>query len=106
MRLTWLTQKMMAVMDLDVVIRLDVAADRAPLEIVGTAAAARGAVTFQRFTERTQMARIDGGIGVIAFKGDAVSSIAALSMGNGRILALNIVADPGRLARLDHAEIV
>ncbi|PYE11702.1 RNA polymerase sigma-70 factor (ECF subfamily) [Williamsia limnetica] len=98
-------QTLMAVLDPDVVIRTDIAADRAPLEVVGAAEAARGAVTFQRFTERTQMVLVNGGIGVIAFKGDAVSSIAAFSVEGGRILALNIVADPERLARIDFSGI-
>jgi RNA polymerase sigma-70 factor (ECF subfamily) len=99
-------EALMAVLDPDIVIRTDMAADRPPLEIVGAAEAARGAVTFQRFTERTQMVRVNGGIGVIAFKGDTVSSIAAFSVENGRVLALNIVADPERLSQIDFSGVI
>jgi RNA polymerase sigma factor (sigma-70 family) len=94
-------EALMAVLDPNVVIRTDVAADRAPAEVLGAEAAARGAITFQRFTERTQMVRMNGGIGVLAFSGDTVSSIASFTVSDGRILALNIVADPERLAQLD-----
>jgi RNA polymerase sigma-70 factor (ECF subfamily) len=97
---------LMAVLDPNVVIRTDVAADRAPLEVLGAEAAARGAITFQRFTERTQMVRMNGGIGVLAFSGDTVSSMAAFTVADGRVLALNIVADPDRLALIDFAAII
>ena len=94
-------EALMAVLDPNVVIRTDVAADRAPAEVLGAEAAAQGAITFQRFTERTQMVRMNGGIGVLAFSGDTVSSIASFTVSDGRILALNVVADPARLAQLD-----
>jgi RNA polymerase sigma-70 factor (ECF subfamily) len=99
-------EALMALLDPDIVIRTDVAADRAPSEVVGAEAAARGAVTFQRFTERTQMVWMNGGIGVLAFSGDTVTSLAAFTVADGRILAMNIVADPKRLAKLDFSAII
>jgi RNA polymerase sigma-70 factor (ECF subfamily) len=99
-------EALMALLDPNIVIRSDVAADRAPIEVLGAEAVARGAVTFQRFTERTQMVRMNGGIGVLAFSGNTVTSLAAFTVADGRILAMNIVADPERLAKLDLSGIV
>ena len=99
-------EALMAVLDPNIVIRTDVAADRAPVEVLGAEAAARGAITFQRFSERTQMVRMNGGIGVLAFSGDTVSSIAAFTVSDGRVVAMNIVADPERLAQLDFSGVI
>ncbi|NLU83640.1 sigma-70 family RNA polymerase sigma factor [Rhodococcus sp. HNM0569] len=93
--------ELMSVLAPDMVIRTDNARDELPRRIVGADAAARGAVTFQQFVERTRMLRLNDGIGVVSFKGGRVASVAAFAVADGRVVAMNIVADPERLAQWD-----
>ncbi|GAC66983.1 sigma-70 family RNA polymerase sigma factor [Gordonia soli] len=90
-------EQLMQVLDPDIVLRTD----GLLRPVVGAAKVGRRAAQFQRLVERTLMVRIDDRIGVLAFTGDAVSSIATFSVTGGRVTAMDIIADAERIAALD-----
>ncbi|OZG31169.1 RNA polymerase subunit sigma-70 [Williamsia sp. 1138] len=97
---------LLKVLDPDVILRNDTAADKQPLELVGAQQVGRGAIIYRRANARSQMVRVNGGFGVLSFDGDAVSAIAAFTVADGRVVAMNIISDPERLARIDFSDVV
>jgi RNA polymerase sigma-70 factor (ECF subfamily) len=96
---------LMAVLDPDVIVRIDEAGRQsgAPAEIRGARAWAKGAVAFSQAARATQTALIDGSVGAIwAPRGKLVRAL-RFTIDAGRIVEVEIVADPVRLAGLDLA---
>ena len=44
---------------------------------------------------------MNGAAGVVVFAGDRPYAVIGFTVGSGRIVAIDILADPDRLARLD-----
>lgn len=99
-------EALMTILDPDIVLRNDHAAGKAPMELVGARQVARGAIIYRRANARSQMVRTNGGIGVLSFAGDEVSAIASFTVADGRVLAMNIISDPDRLAELDFSRVL
>ncbi|MBH1937131.1 RNA polymerase sigma factor SigJ [Streptomyces sp. AV19] len=95
-------EALMAVLDPDVVARGDSGALR-PLSVVrGAEAVAAGAMTFARAAEAARPALVNGTAGVVAMGADGRPfSVLAFTIAQGRIVGLDILTDPERLARLD-----
>jgi RNA polymerase sigma-70 factor (ECF subfamily) len=93
---------LIAVLDPDVVVRIDAAASGdIPREIHGATNWARGAIAFSRFAPFTQVALVDGAVGLIlAVRGRLLRAL-RLSIRKGRIAEVDIVADRERLQKLD-----
>jgi RNA polymerase sigma factor (sigma-70 family) len=87
----------------DVVVRSDGGALRPSIVLHGRDAVAEGAMTFARTAELTRLALVNGAVGAVALSGDRLVSVAAFTVSDGRITALDILTDPVRLARLDPA---
>jgi RNA polymerase sigma factor (sigma-70 family) len=87
----------------DVVVRSDGGALRPSTVLHGREAVAEGAMTFARMAELTRLALVNGAVGAVAFTEGRLVSVAAFTVSAGRITALDILADPERLARLDPA---
>ena len=62
---------------------------------------AKRALTFSRFDLLQRPALINGAAGVVSLKDGRPFSIAAVTVSGGRIVELDFIADPERLARLD-----
>lgn len=95
---------LMAVLDPDVVVRIDEAAARpgAPREVRGAENWARGAIAYSRLARSMQPALmlIDGAVGlVMAPRGRLVRAL-TFTIARGKITAAEIIADPTSLRRL------
>jgi RNA polymerase sigma-70 factor (ECF subfamily) len=88
-------EALLRVLDPDVVLR-NAGADAMSI-VRGAAAVASGAVTFQRLAKSYRPVLVDGVAGVAVVIDGAVSSVAAFTVVDGRIVEIDIVSDPERL---------
>jgi RNA polymerase sigma factor (sigma-70 family) len=93
---------LLAVLDPDVLVRMDAGAPGAPREFRGAANWARGATTaFSRFAPSVQPMLIDGRAGLVFAPGGRLARVLTFTIINGRITEVEIVTDRGRLQQLD-----
>jgi RNA polymerase sigma-70 factor (ECF subfamily) len=89
------------VLDPDVVIRSDGGSARPSAILRGREAVAKGAMAFARLGAHNVDAIINGSPGAVAMLNGKPLSIAAFTVSAGKIVALDILADPERIAALD-----
>jgi RNA polymerase sigma-70 factor (ECF subfamily) len=95
--------RLVAVLDPDVVLRVDLG----PLlvggsrEVRGAAAVASQAVTYSQLGILTQPALINGAAGSVSFRDGRPFSIGGVIVRGGKIVEIDILADPARLRELD-----
>jgi RNA polymerase sigma factor (sigma-70 family) len=97
-------ERLLAVLDPAVVLRSDGGSARPDLVtlIRGARAVAEGAMTFRRFTETAARVLVNGIPGGVAWAPDGSPfAVVALTVRGGRIVAIDILADPDRLSQLD-----
>ncbi len=96
---------LLAVLDPDVVVRLDEAAVRpgAPREIRGAENWAKGAVEFSRNIRFVQPALVNGAVGLVWAPRGRLLRALTLKMNRGKIVQVEVIADPARLRELDLA---
>jgi RNA polymerase sigma factor (sigma-70 family) len=87
----------------DVVVRADGGALRPSVVRHGREEVAQGATAFARIAELTRPALVNGAVGAVSFTGGKLVSVAAFTVSDGKITALDILTDPERLARLGPA---
>jgi RNA polymerase sigma factor (sigma-70 family) len=94
---------LLAVLDPDVVLRADTGtAGLRPSRIVrGARTVAGQAVEFERLAHTARRVLVNGAPGMVVFAGDQPYSVLAFTIARGRILELNILADPARLPHLN-----
>jgi RNA polymerase sigma-70 factor (ECF subfamily) len=85
----------------DVVLRADYGPERDPVVVRGAAAAIAQARSFATLGAKGHMVRVNGGIGTVAFLDGEPISVGAVQIRAGRIVAIDFLADPARLAELD-----
>ena len=95
-------QGLMAVLDPDVVRRADVGPPGSAREVRGAEAVARGALAGARRAGTTPpaLAWVDGNIGVVVARRGRLSLALRLEIRDRRIVAIDVITDPGRLRRL------
>ena len=101
-------ERLLAVLDPDVVLRSDGGASRPELVTLsrGAQAVAEGAMTFRRFAETATRILVNGMPGGVAWASDGRPfAVVAMTVKGGRIVAIDILADPDRLGRLDLTEV-
>jgi RNA polymerase sigma factor (sigma-70 family) len=101
-------EQLLALLDPDVVLRSDGGEARPALGMVlrGAEAVAAQAFTYRHFAETGTPALINGVPGGVAWTPDGRPfAVISLTVAGGRIVELDILADPDRLARLDLARI-
>jgi RNA polymerase sigma factor (sigma-70 family) len=101
-------ERLLAVLDPDVVLRSDGGATRPQLVtlIRGAQAVAEGAMTFRRFAETATRVLVNGVPGGVAWSPDGSPfALVAITVKAGRIVAIDILADPDRLGQMDLAEV-
>ena len=92
---------MLAVLDPDVVVRMD-EAPGAPREFRGAANWARGATAaFSRFARYVQPALVNGTVGLVFAPGGKLSRALSFILVNGKIAQVEIITDRDRLQQLD-----
>jgi RNA polymerase sigma-70 factor (ECF subfamily) len=97
-------ERLVAVLDPDVVVRSDGGAARPALRslVRGARAAAEQAMTFRHFAETATRVLVNGIPGGVAWSPDGRPfAVLALTVRGGRIVAIDVLADPDRLGRLD-----
>ena len=96
-------QGLVSVLDPDVVLRADAGALAGMSRVVrGAGAVASQAVTFSKSGLATQIVLVNGSIGIVSRRPDGrVFSVLGFTVADGRIVEINILADPERLGRLD-----
>jgi RNA polymerase sigma factor (sigma-70 family) len=97
-------ERLLAVLDPDVLLRADGGRAQPSLTSVlrGADAVATGAMSFRRFTDTATRAMVNGVPGGIAWSPDGRPfAVVAVTVVRGRIVSIDILSDPDRLARLD-----
>jgi RNA polymerase sigma factor (sigma-70 family) len=88
------------VLDPDVVLRED--AGPGPLRgFRGAVNVARGAIHFRRANADVRPALINGVPGAVTFTDGVPKALAAFTVAGGRVVAMDVLTDPDRIARLD-----
>jgi RNA polymerase sigma-70 factor (ECF subfamily) len=95
-------EALVAVLDPDVVLRADAAAVHAGAssEVRGASAVAG---TFSGRARAARPALVDGGVGLVWAKHGQPQVVFGFTITGGKVAAIDMVADPGRLGRLDVA---
>ena len=93
---------LVAVLDPDVVVRVDAAggASGGPREVRGARTWAQGAVAFSGMAPSMQPALVDGSVGLVLAPEGRLSRALRFTIADGRIVAVDVVADPERLRAL------
>lgn len=97
-------ERLVAVLDPDVVLRSDGGAARPQLDqlVHGARAVAAQAFAFRRYAESSTRVLVNGVPGGIAWSPDGTPfSVVALTVRGDRIVAIDVLADPDRLRELD-----
>jgi RNA polymerase sigma factor (sigma-70 family) len=96
-------EALVAVLDPDVVLRADMGALPGPpsREVRGAENVARQALHYRQLDLTVKPAIVNGVAGGVTMRGDQVFSVAAAVVRGGKIVEMDFLADPERLARLD-----
>ena len=97
-------ERLLAVLDPEVVVRSDGGAARPSLVslVRGAQAVAEQAMLFRRFAETSTRVLVNGIPGGVAWAPDGSPfAVLALTVRGGRIIAIDVLADPDRLGQLD-----
>jgi RNA polymerase sigma factor (sigma-70 family) len=96
-------ERLLAVLDPDVVLRADSGALPAPpsREVRGARAVAEQALSFARLARFARPALVNGAAGVVVTPGGRPFSVLGFTVARGKIVEIDILADPVRLRDLD-----
>jgi RNA polymerase sigma-70 factor, ECF subfamily len=92
---------LVALLDPDVVLRADVGAPGGFREVRGRAAVVRQASSYSRLGLVVQPALVNGVVGAVSTRDGAPFSVGSFTVRGGKIVEIDILADPERLRRLD-----
>ncbi len=92
---------LLAVLDPDVVVRVDFGAAGGSREVRGSAAVAGQARTFSQLGLVVHRALVNGQPGAVSVRDGEVFSVGAFTVRGGKIVEFDILADPERLRQLD-----
>ncbi|MFD9324811.1 RNA polymerase sigma factor SigJ [Streptomyces sp. NPDC060065] len=102
-------EALVSVLDPEIVLRADsgalVGGAAASKVVRGAAAVAQQALLFQQFAMSSRLVLVNGAVGVVATLDGRPMSVLGFTVTDGKIVAMHILADPERLARLDLPEI-
>ncbi|HUA41538.1 MAG TPA: sigma-70 family RNA polymerase sigma factor [Streptosporangiaceae bacterium] len=96
---------LIAVLDSDVVLTGDATAAPSgrPVTLRGAEVVARGAVLSAGRAENSELALVNGAVGILFAPAGQIQVVLALTVRGSRISAIDVIADPGRLRLLDLA---
>jgi RNA polymerase sigma factor (sigma-70 family) len=94
-------EDLVALLDPDVVLRVDSGARIAPRTVRGAEEVAKQAFTNAPLASLAQPALVNGVAGFVVARDGAPFAVAAVTVADGKVVALDILADPERLANLD-----
>jgi RNA polymerase sigma-70 factor (ECF subfamily) len=96
---------LLAVLDPDVVVRIDEAAARpgAAREIHGARNWAKGAIAFARLATNVEIMLVNGSVAIVTAPGGRLTRVLSFTLEGGKMVAADIVGDPARLREMDLA---
>jgi RNA polymerase sigma factor (sigma-70 family) len=94
-------ERLVHVLHPEVVLRADFGPDREATEIHGAEAVIAQARTFAAMGARGHIVRVNGGVGTVALLDGELLSVGAMHVREGRIVEVDFLSDPARLANLD-----
>jgi len=94
-------EALLEVLDPDIVLRADSGADPPSREVRGARAVAELALAFSDLGRFARLALVNGSVGVVTAPGGKPFSVGGVTVRGGKIVEIDILADPERLARLD-----
>jgi RNA polymerase sigma-70 factor (ECF subfamily) len=94
-------EALLEVLDPDVVLRADLGPPAGVQEVRGAEVVAGRALSFSRIGLVVRRALVNGAPGAVSILDGRLFSVGAFTIRGGRIVELDILADPARLARLD-----
>ncbi|MER5865629.1 sigma-70 family RNA polymerase sigma factor [Kitasatospora sp. NPDC002040] len=97
-------EALLTVLDPDVVLRADAGAGGlagASKLIRGAAAVASQALMFAALAPYSRVVLVNGAVGLVGVPGGRIQSVSGLTIRDGRITEMNLLADPDRLAGID-----
>jgi RNA polymerase sigma-70 factor (ECF subfamily) len=96
---------LVAVLDGEVTLRADAGASPSgrPAALQGAQAVARGAVVAAGRSRYSELAVVDGAVGIVFAPGGHLQVVLALTVSDHQITAIDVIADPERLRRLELA---
>ena len=94
-------EALLEVLDPDVTLRADAGARERSVVLRGAAEVASGAVAYRRSGYRPELVLVNGTVGLLSFEAGRAVSVFSPVIRDGRIVEINILADPERLAGLD-----
>jgi len=96
-------ERLVAVLDPDIVLRADAGALTGMSRVVrGASAVAAQAATFSRSGLSNQLVLVNGHLGFVSRRPDGrVFSVVGFTIAGGKVVEIDILADPERLSRLD-----
>jgi RNA polymerase sigma factor (sigma-70 family) len=99
---------LVAVLDPDVVLRADLGPlpEDGSTEVRGAAAVAGQALTYSRLDLLVQPALVNGAVGAVSTRDGQPFSVGGFTVKGGKIVEIDILADPARLRRLDLAAVL
>lgn len=97
-------EDLVAVLDPDVVLHVHSGGGLAPRTVRGADLVGRQAFTNAPLAVLAQPVLVNGIAGFVVASDEAPLAVAALSVANGRVVQMDILADPERLAKLDLAD--
>jgi RNA polymerase sigma factor (sigma-70 family) len=92
---------LVAVLDPDVVLRADAGLAGRSREVRGAERVASQALTWSRVDQTMQRALVNGAAGLVSTRNGQPFSVGAVTVRRGKIVAIDILADPTRLHQLD-----
>jgi RNA polymerase sigma-70 factor (ECF subfamily) len=93
-------QRLLAVLDPDLVVRAEMAAG-APTEIRGAAVWAKGAVAYGHLAQLAHPALVNGAIGVVVAPRGRLVRALRFTIANGKITEIEVIGNPARLGELE-----
>ncbi len=94
-------ERLVAVLDPDVVSRGDFGPGVPTREARGAEAVASNAIMFQRLGLEVRPALVNGAVGAVSMRDGKPFSIGAITVRDGKIVEMDFFADPERLAKVD-----
>ena len=94
-------ERLLEVLDPDVVRRLDLGREGGSSELRGAEAVARQAIAFSQMGLLVRPALINGVAGAVSMRDGEPFSVGAITVRGGKIVEIDILADPARLRQLD-----
>jgi RNA polymerase sigma-70 factor (ECF subfamily) len=99
-------EALVAVLNPDVTLRADLGSSGPSIVVRGAAEVASRAAAFRRTGLDQVLVLVNGSVGLLSLRGGRPVSLFSPVIRGGRIVEINILADPDRLARLDLRSVV